>query len=320
MLNNICKNIIIFFIIFLLFYFLNNNLKKSILKEKFENNNYILPKVIYGYWDNLEGNELINAHIDTWRRNIPSQWKIEIISKQNILNYVDIDFYNKYKNLPAFRFSDFLRVYLLSKNGGIWMDASTIIINGQFLDDFYNEMIENKYDLLIYELKGHSIPNQPYLENWFIMCPKNSNIITDIYEEFSKAYDMGFVNYKNNILKSEIDLSKTLSKKKNDNKNTYLMQHAIIQYLLKKNNWNKCGSSSIFSGVNTKENAYNINIKDADEGMFKAHKINGWNNNKLIDYILNNNDWSGYYAIKLVGFNRRAIYDKYLFIQKLNSF
>lgn len=292
---NICKNITIFIIIFLLFYFINNNLK-TLLKENFENNNYILPKVIYGYWDNLEGNELINAHIDTWRRNIPSDWKIEIISKQNILNYVDINFYNKYKNLPAFRFSDFLRVYLLSKNGGIWMDASTIIINGMFLDDYYNEMYKNKYDLLVYELKGHSIPNQPYLENWFIMCPKNSNIITDLYNQFSKAYDMDFINYKNNILKPEIDLSNTI---KNGN-STYHMQHAIIHYLLK-------------------NNKYNINIKDADESMFKAQKINGWNNQKLINYILNNNDWSGFYAIKLVGFNRKAINDKKSFIEKLNS-
>jgi hypothetical protein len=68
-----------------------------------------------------------------------------------------------------------------------------------------------------------------------------------------------------------------------------------------------------------KNNKYNINIKDADESMFKAQKINGWNNQKLINYILNNNDWSGFYAIKLVGFNRKAINDKKSFIEKLNS-
>jgi hypothetical protein len=296
MLNSIYKNTIIFFLIFLLFFFINCNLKKSLIKENFENN-YILPKVIYGYWDNLEGNLLINAHIDTWRRNISSEWKIELISKQNILNYVDIDFYNKYKNLPAFRFSDFLRVYLLSKNGGVWMDASTIIINGQFLNDYYNEMYKNNYDLLVYELKGHSIPNQPYLENWFIMCPKNSKIITDLYNQFSNAFDMGFINYKNKMLKPNIDLSNTI---KNGN-GTYHMQHAIIHYLLK-------------------INKYNINIKDSYESMFKAQKINNWNNDKLINYILNNNDWSGYYAIKLVGFNRKAINDNDTFIKKLNSF
>jgi hypothetical protein len=176
------------------------------------------------------------------------------------------------------------------------MDASTIIINGQFLDDYYNEMYKNKYDLLVYELKGHSIPNQPYLENWFIMCPKNSRIITDLYNQFSDSFDMGFINYKNNILRPNIDLSNTI---KNGN-NTYHMQHAIIHYLLK-------------------NNKYNINIKDADESMFKAQKINNWNNNKLINYILNNNDWSGFYAIKLVGFNRKAISDENLFIKKLNT-
>jgi len=298
MISNICKIITIFFLIFLLFFIFNYNLKKSLPKELFsERNTYILPKIIYGYWDNLEENKLINAHIDTWRRNIPSEWKIEIISKKNILNYVDNDFYNKYKNLPAFRFSDFLRVYLLSKNGGVWMDAATIIINGKFLNDYYNEMHKNKYDLLVYELSDHSTYNQPYLENWFIMCPKNSRIITDLYNQFSNAFDMGFINYKNNILKPNIDLSKTIKY----GNNTYHMQHAIIHYLLK-------------------NNKYNLNIKDANESMFKAQKINDWNGEKLINYILNNNDWSEYYAIKLVGFNRKAINDENLFIKKLNSF
>lgn len=287
---------IIFIIFFLLFYFLNNNIKKIIKrKENFENN-YVLPKVIYGYWDNLDGNDLIKAHINTWHRNISSDWKINIISKKNILDYVDIDFYNKYKDLPSFRFSDFLRLYILNKYGGVWIDASTIIINDSFLNQYHTEMIENKYDVLLYEFKSHSILNQPYFENWFIMAPQNSIFIIDLYNQFSKAYDMDFVYYKNNILKPEIDLTKTLK----DGDNVYLMQHAIIHYLLK-------------------YNTYKINSKDASESMFKAQNINKWDCNKLINYILMNNDWTDYYAIKLVSGNRKGIKNNNSFIQKLNS-
>ena len=36
-------------------------------------------------------------------------------------------------------------------NGGVWIDISTIILNGHFLDDYRNEMIQNKYDCLLYE-------------------------------------------------------------------------------------------------------------------------------------------------------------------------
>ena len=62
-----------------------------------------------------------------------------------------------------------------------------------------------------------------------------------------------------------------------------------------------------------------IEVHPLSPKEFRAQKINDWNNQKLINYILNNNDWSGFYAIKLVGFNRKAINDKNSFIQKLNS-
>ena len=285
---------ILFFIIILIFYILNGICKP---KEYYENNNF--PKVIYGYWDNLEGNSLIQSHIDTWKRNIPSDWTVHIITKKNIAEYVDEEFIKKFMGLPAFRFSDFLRVHLLSNNGGVWMDASTIITDGSFLDEYYNETVKNNYDATLYEFKVHSLENQPYLENWFLMAPKNSKFIRDLYNEFIYAFDMDFLKYKNEVLKPSINLKNNL----HDGNKTYHMQHAIIHYLFYKGN------------------KYNLNIKDAEESMFKIQKLNGWESNKIIDYIINNNNWSNYYAIKLVGFNRKSINDENekKFINKLNS-
>jgi hypothetical protein len=283
--------------IILLFYFINKNL---INYENFfiENLDYVLPKEIYCYWDNIENNDLVKAHINTWKNNIMKDWNINIISKNNINQYVDNDFLEKYSDLSPVRFSDFLRVYLLSKKGGVWIDATTIVINGEFLNIYYNEMIKNKYDVTLYEFKPHSLKNQPYLENWFFMAPKNSKFIGDLYNEFNRAFEMNFLNYKNDILKNEINLENSLK----NGKKTYHMQHAIIHYLLKKNN-------------------YNLNIKDAEESMFKIHKDNFWNSDKIIDFIINNDDWSNYYAVKLVSFNRKSINNKNRinFINKLNN-
>jgi hypothetical protein len=113
--NNILYLIITILIIFL-FYVINIFLskKKLFYKEKFNNyNEYILPKVVYGYWDNLEGNDIIQGHINTWYRNVPQGWKIEIISKKTLHKYVEKDFLQKYQNIGSVRLSDFLRVYLL---------------------------------------------------------------------------------------------------------------------------------------------------------------------------------------------------------------
>jgi len=299
--NNILYLIIIVIIFLFLFYIINIFLskKKLFYKEKFDNNEYILPKVVYGYWDNLEGNDIIKAHINTWYRNIPKGWKIEIISKKTVHKYVENDFLEKYKDINTVRFSDFLRLYLLSKYGGVWMDASTILIDGNFLENYRNEMIEKKIDILLYEFKSHSIENQPYLENWFFISPKGSIFMTDLYNEFTKAYDMGFLEYKYQVLAPKINFDNIMIPKKS----TYHMQHGIIIYLLKEN-----------------PQKYNMSIKDAEESMFKAQKITNWDSEKLIKYIINNHNWNDYYAIKLVGFNRQPIEScKNEFINKLNN-
>lgn len=308
-------HIFIIIIILLLFFAINSLLHNQ--REKYDNyapfqdnhnknisgGDYVLPRVVYGYWDNLEGNDIIQAHIDTWSRNLAPGWKAEIITKQNVHNYVDPDFLQKFQNVGAVRFSDFLRVYLLSKNGGVWMDAGTILLDGSFLEKYREEMIQNKTDILIYEFAAHSIPGQPYLENWFLMSPKGSLFITDLYNEFTKSHDMDYLKYKNEVLAPEISFQNSMG----EGESTYHMQHGIIHYLLKKNNTNT-------------HKKYNMLIKDADESMFKAQKINDWNSDKLIRYIIDNNDWSGYYAIKLVNFNRAPIAScKKEFINKLDS-
>ena len=287
---------IITIILCIIFYLLNIFLEKSkkdkkSIKENFYHydDNYILPKKIYAYWDNLDENKLIQKFVENWRKKIPDSWEIIILDKKSINNYVSREFIKKYNSLEAFRFADFLRLDLLKNNGGVWMDISTLIIKGDFLDTYRNEMIDKRYDVCLYEFTSKTIDkSNPALENWFIMAPKNSRFINDLYTEFNKSFEMGFVEYKKEILiPSGTNLKQSIGY---NDKETYFMQYAIINYL------NHIGEK------------YNINIKNALTSMLKIQEEHKWNHDDFINYILENdikND--DIYAIKFIGISRNSI-------------
>jgi hypothetical protein len=259
---------------------------------------YILPKIIYTYYNNIETEPIIQAHIDTWKRNLSSDWEIKIINNTNIYNYVSKEFILKYGYLDVIRFSDFIRLELLKKTGGVWIDGGIIITNGKFLDIYYYEMIEKEYDICLYEYPDRTNQNTQYLENWFFIAPKDSVFINDLYYEFDKANTMGFMNYKVNVLfNSNVDLSKTIGYENG----TYLMQHAIINYL------------------HTIGKKYKKNIKNANHSMFKLQNHYKWNIKDTVSFLENNNNWSQYYAIKLTGNFRRGIHNKSKYIMNLHK-
>ena len=306
------KNIIIFIIILVCVYIVY---KYNTNTEPFSNasirpiintndtTEYILPKRIYTFYDNPT--DIIKAHYDTWKRKLPD-WEIILIDNSNLYDIVDHAFIDKYVKLDSIKFSDFLRVYLLKENGGVWLDGG-IFITSPFLNQYYNEMINNKYDSCLYEYTIKSVKHNnkliPHIDNWFMMSKKNSKYMTDVFNEFTKAYEIGFLNYKKNVLiANNINLTNTIGRNEND---IYLMQHAIGQYLM------------YINGVDY----YNINKKVAEESMFYLQQINKWNSQYLINDIINRIDWTNLYAVKLIGSNRKAITndnkDKY--IAKINS-
>ena len=282
-------------------YYITENFNQNI-----SNNNkikYEIPKNIYIYWDNLKNNDIIQYFIDNIKRKSSlNNWKVYFITRENVHQYVDKQFYKKFINLNSVRFSDFLRLKLLYDNGGAWIDASTIIIQPTFLDNFRNKMIQNKCDVLLFEFKEKTLnKNYPFLENWFIMAPKHSIFIKDLYDYFEKSYDMGFYNFKQKILvPSKVDLNATIGY----GAKTYHMQHALMHYMLLNN-----------------RNKYKICIENAGESMFKAQNNVDWKSDKLIYFIINNKNWNNFYAIKLVSFNRKAInnMNKDRFIHKLKT-
>jgi hypothetical protein len=201
----------------------------------------------------------------------------------------------KYKDLDNTKYSDFLRLYLLKEHGGVWMDISTIIIKGNFLDEYYKEMVDNKYDCLMYEVKQSKTEQFIDTENWFIMAPKNSKLINELFDIFDKAFEMGFLKFKKDILiTSGLKLDKTIGY----GDDVYLLMYACLHYLMYKGK------------------KYNILTKDSSESMIKFQLENDWDHDKFVnsfcDFVNNKNtnninDTNEIYAIKLTRNDRKKL-------------
>ena len=133
----------------------------------------MIPKVLYCYW-NKELTPFLKECINSWKINNPD-YKIMIINDKNVKQYSDI---TKYKNVDSVqRFSDYLRLDVLSKYGGVWCDIST------FMTAPLNFVNENQQ----YEIVGFSFPADSCantLESWFIACQKDSQIIKKWKDKF----------------------------------------------------------------------------------------------------------------------------------------
>jgi hypothetical protein len=97
-----------------------------------------LPKHIWMLW--LQGwehaPEVVKACIRTWKTHHPA-WTIHALSAADIGEYLDLAALSPYfggKNVPPEAISDVLRVALLERHGGVWVDGTVYCLTA--LDDW----------------------------------------------------------------------------------------------------------------------------------------------------------------------------------------
>ena len=258
---------------------------------------YRIPKNIFTYWHTSELDPLINFHIDIWKKKLPD-WDIHTITMDNIDLYIDKTYYESYLHLSQQAFSDHLRLYLLEKYGGLWMDGSILILHPHFIDNLYTNMINNKSVLGLFEYKHRTVDDQaPYLESWFIMAPFNSSAIKKWRRELDKCHKNHKIintnedNCKNKIISTNTNIDTTIKY------NNYLMIHAVLNML--------CKNKNILLDK--------ISILQASDSMFYIQDINDWDTEKVGEVIFNDKlvNYNNLYAIKFTGGFRNFLSEKF---------
>jgi hypothetical protein len=185
--------VIILFIIFaynfLLFYSNKENYS--------EVNNVNEIKNIFAYWENIDTTPTpthIQLCFDTFYKHLLPEngYRLHILNEKTIHNYLP-DVRKDLDGLLIAQKTDYYRVALLYKYGGIWIDSDTVIFKS--LDDIFKKL--KTYDYVGFGYTG-DIYDKKYLygfpSNWVIASQKNSVLMKLCLDKLDKKLD----NKKNN--------------------------------------------------------------------------------------------------------------------------
>lgn len=160
------------------YYRLKKEFSDTIRKGVEDSESSQYPDVIWLCW--LQGYNnappLIKACMNSIKDAFPEK-KIVLLSEENLREYVEIpnrvqELYKSGKMSPA-HFSDFVRISLICKYGGIWMD-STVLCTAP---DFVNSLA--KYPLFVFkQMDLIRRDEEPIVaSNWFISASSNEKIL-----------------------------------------------------------------------------------------------------------------------------------------------
>jgi len=282
------QKLVYVFIFLLIICFAYHKIDKYIL-DTYENN-YEYPKIIWTYWDNIDTIPIIVKDILNARKNKLNNWNIITLDNTNIDEYINEDEYpEKYSTLIPAHKADWIRLYLLKKHGGVWLDAGIIINSVPEFDKLYNDSVNNNSELTCFYLHGRIINNDPntYIENWYILSPKNSRVINKWYEEFTLAINMGFLNYRHDLSSKDVEADQVYIWGPQD---TYLTMHAALQKIIQ---------------LKLVDNP-KILLYKAEDTMFKLQDMCNWDVNCVIDKLKNDETVKEIPYIKLRGADRQG--------------
>ena len=246
-----------------------------------------IPKIIWIYWHEVKIESVaVNKCIEQIRRLNPT-WTIYILNKETVLNFLD-DFTWFSSELPLANLSDYIRLSLLKKYGGVYIDASTLLFEP--LENILKLTDRSIAELSIYYTEENTVDNRfPMIETWFMAAVPNSKFIIDWLNEYTQCI-------------------------RSQNPNTYYTEHP---FFYKKNfkidrNYHKCYFSA--QAVMQKNQNYNLHlIRADDEALLYSLKIrNKWSDLSIANILLINKKPSKIPAmIKLINTARKRV-DSYI--------
>jgi hypothetical protein len=211
---------------------------------------YELPKIVWTHWDSENPPETVVKTIDRMRKMLPD-WQVNFITTERYLSSINQEeIPPNFNTLRVEHQADWIRLKLLKDYGGCWIDSG-IILN-QSINTLYRDCVSSRADLLIFKILGtQTNPRYPIAENWFIMAPPKSPMITVWLEEYERAIKLGFKRYKDRLKEEGVDLQ-NLMKKRED---VYLTQHGCYQKVIQQRM--PIGATIVYH--------------TADDTMFKIH-------------------------------------------------
>lgn len=153
-----------------------------------------IPRVIWTYWDALPPPALIARCLRLWQRVAPDH-EVRLVDRSSASRWLGTPIEaGAFDALPAYRQADWLRLQLLRRHGGVWMDGSTLLTEGlawvHRLHAGHGGGVVGFY-IDRYTTDRHS----PIVENWFLAAPANDPFVVAWSDELDRALALGESGY-----------------------------------------------------------------------------------------------------------------------------
>ncbi|MBK0097748.1 mannosyltransferase [Erwinia sp. S63] len=147
-----------------------------------------IPRQIWMYWESETLPAEVQIFVDKIVRENPG-YSLTVINNLNIKDYLpDLRFVHA--DMRPSHKSDVIRLELLHRYGGIWMDA-TIILNRP-MDELLAVNVDDGYDLIaFYRDSSTRDKAYPVIESWFLAAPKNNAFIGRWLHYFRPIIEIG---------------------------------------------------------------------------------------------------------------------------------
>lgn len=147
-----------------------------------------IPKIIWTYWQQAPVPPFIQACLDNWRRFAPDH-QVRVLDRSTVGDWLPT-LRADFDELPAYRQSDWLRVQLLARHGGVWMDASMLL--SRDLGWLHATRQARAADYVGFYIDRYTNrPNLPIVENWLMASVAGGRFVTALAAAFDRALDEG---------------------------------------------------------------------------------------------------------------------------------
>ncbi|MGX1642340.1 capsular polysaccharide synthesis protein [Sphingobacterium sp. NPDC055431] len=229
-----------------------SNREKDTVEEDF-------PKIIWMYWETYNLPSYVDKIVEHIKITNPN-FVVNLLHSESIKEYLpDLNITGE---MPIANKTDLIRLNLLYKYGGIWIDSTTI-----FNEDL-SWVIElnaiESYDIIGYYKETSTINfNFPVIESWFLASKPRNKLIGMWLKVLSPLAMVGAENYFE-LMKNRRDY---LEIKQNINRPEYLLVYLAQQIAMR-----EC-------------ELFNLFLKKSEDSAFLLQESRGWNNYE-INYAL----------------------------------
>src|SRR5690606_27264734 len=141
-----------------------------------------IPRRLGSYWHSGDVPVVVQRCLANWRRLCPG-WEINLVLGSELPRYVDpAALPAGFERLTPARRSDWLRLHLLARHGGVWIDASTILTGS--LDWLVEAQAESRAEYLGFYLAGFCVPGRtPVIDRRPLAAPTGMPFVPAWAEE-----------------------------------------------------------------------------------------------------------------------------------------